>query len=171
MAKEGKARVLNEAEFKRLLIIAKDSSFALRNTAIIFCPPYQFHKFIESGKKNIGYTMWETDKLHPFFIKNLELLDDIMVPSHRDKEVFSKYFNNTHLVTLPYENNFNLTKEGDRKVVKFYSIFEWTDRKSPSDLISSFGLEFNADDNVEFILKTSGNLNDIHSQINSIINL
>jgi len=35
--KEGKARVLNEAEFKRLLIIAKDSPFALRNTAIIFC--------------------------------------------------------------------------------------------------------------------------------------
>ena len=37
MAKEGKARVLNEAEFKRLLIIAKDSSFSIRNTAIIFC--------------------------------------------------------------------------------------------------------------------------------------
>lgn len=35
--KEGKARVLNEAEFKRLLIIAKASTFALRNTAIIFC--------------------------------------------------------------------------------------------------------------------------------------
>lgn len=35
--KEGKARVLNEAEFKRLLIIAKDSTFALRNIAIIFC--------------------------------------------------------------------------------------------------------------------------------------
>lgn len=37
MAKEGKARVLNEAEFKRLLIIAKDSPFAARNVAIIYC--------------------------------------------------------------------------------------------------------------------------------------
>lgn len=37
MAKEGKARVLNENEFKRLLIIAKDSPFALRNVAIIYC--------------------------------------------------------------------------------------------------------------------------------------
>ena len=37
MAKEGKARVLNEAEFKRLLIIAKDSSFSIRNIAIIYC--------------------------------------------------------------------------------------------------------------------------------------
>lgn len=34
MSREGKARVLNEQEFKRLLIIAKDSPFALRNIAI-----------------------------------------------------------------------------------------------------------------------------------------
>ncbi len=37
MAKEGKARVLNENEFKRLLVMAKDSPFALRNVAIIYC--------------------------------------------------------------------------------------------------------------------------------------
>jgi integrase/recombinase XerD len=37
MATEGKARVLNESEFKRLLIIAKDSPFAYRNVAIIYC--------------------------------------------------------------------------------------------------------------------------------------
>lgn len=37
MAKEGKARVLSESEFKRLLIIAKDSPFAFRNVAIIYC--------------------------------------------------------------------------------------------------------------------------------------
>ncbi|MCR9192757.1 MAG: site-specific integrase [Gammaproteobacteria bacterium] len=37
MAKEGKAKVLNEAEFKRLLIVAKHGQFALRNTAILYC--------------------------------------------------------------------------------------------------------------------------------------
>ncbi len=37
MASEGKAKVLNEAEFKRLLIVAKDGSFALRNVALIYC--------------------------------------------------------------------------------------------------------------------------------------
>lgn len=37
MAKEGKARVLTESEFKRLLIMAKESPFALRNVAIIYC--------------------------------------------------------------------------------------------------------------------------------------
>lgn len=36
MAKEGKAKVLSEAEFKRLLIIAKEGPFALRNTALIY---------------------------------------------------------------------------------------------------------------------------------------
>lgn len=37
MAREGKARVLTESEFRRLLVMAKDSSFALRNVAIIYC--------------------------------------------------------------------------------------------------------------------------------------
>lgn len=37
MPKEGKARVLTEAEFKRLLLIAKDSLMPYRNVAMIYC--------------------------------------------------------------------------------------------------------------------------------------
>jgi integrase/recombinase XerD len=37
MAREGKAKVLNEQEFKRLLLAAKDSPHAVRNIAIIYC--------------------------------------------------------------------------------------------------------------------------------------
>jgi integrase/recombinase XerD len=37
MPREGKARVLNEAEFKRLLIVAKNSSMAKRNVAMVYC--------------------------------------------------------------------------------------------------------------------------------------
>jgi len=37
MAKEGKARVLTENEFKRLLVIARDGQFPDRNVAIIYC--------------------------------------------------------------------------------------------------------------------------------------
>ena len=37
MAKEGKAKVLNDSEFKRLLIVAKSGQFALRNVALLFC--------------------------------------------------------------------------------------------------------------------------------------
>lgn len=37
MAKEGKARVLNENEFKRLLVIAGAGQFPARNIAIIYC--------------------------------------------------------------------------------------------------------------------------------------
>ena len=37
MPKEGKAKVLNESEFKRLLIVARSGQFALRNTAMLYC--------------------------------------------------------------------------------------------------------------------------------------
>lgn len=37
MPKEGKSRVLSELEFKRLLIIAKEGTFGVRNVAIVYC--------------------------------------------------------------------------------------------------------------------------------------
>ncbi|WP_419421307.1 tyrosine-type recombinase/integrase (plasmid) [Legionella sp. D16C41] len=37
MPKEGKAKVLTDTEFKRLLAIARDSSLACRNVALIYC--------------------------------------------------------------------------------------------------------------------------------------
>ncbi|WP_131783690.1 tyrosine-type recombinase/integrase [Legionella gresilensis] len=37
MAREGKAKVLTDAEFRRLLAVAKDSTFSIRNVAIIYC--------------------------------------------------------------------------------------------------------------------------------------
>lgn len=37
MPKEGKARVLSENEFKRLLVIAKDAQMPERNVAMIYC--------------------------------------------------------------------------------------------------------------------------------------
>ncbi|MGQ3890022.1 tyrosine-type recombinase/integrase [Legionella sp. CNM-1927-20] len=37
MAREGKAKVLTDAEFRRLLAVAKDSTFAIRNVAMIYC--------------------------------------------------------------------------------------------------------------------------------------
>jgi integrase/recombinase XerD len=37
MAREGKAKVLNEAEFKLLLLVAKEGQFGVRNVALIYC--------------------------------------------------------------------------------------------------------------------------------------
>jgi integrase/recombinase XerD len=37
MAKEGKAKVLNEAEFKRLLLVARSGQFSHRNVALLYC--------------------------------------------------------------------------------------------------------------------------------------
>ena len=37
MAREGKAKVLTEAEFKRLLLVAKNAQMPTRNVALVFC--------------------------------------------------------------------------------------------------------------------------------------
>lgn len=37
MAREGKAKVLNEAEFKLLLLVAKEGKHSTRNIALVYC--------------------------------------------------------------------------------------------------------------------------------------
>lgn len=37
MPREGKAKVLNDAELKRLLLVANHGQFAIRNVALVFC--------------------------------------------------------------------------------------------------------------------------------------
>jgi integrase/recombinase XerD len=37
MAREGKAKVLSEAEFKLLLLVAKEGQFGVRNVALVYC--------------------------------------------------------------------------------------------------------------------------------------
>lgn len=37
MPREGKARVLTETEFKRLLLVAKEGQFGVRNVALVYC--------------------------------------------------------------------------------------------------------------------------------------
>ena len=67
MTKEGKARVLTENEFKRLLIMAKDSPFALRNVAIIYC------------SFGLGLRVKEISslKINDVFDSHLKIMDEI----------------------------------------------------------------------------------------------
>lgn len=109
MSREGKARVLNEQEFKRLLIIAKDSPFALRNIAIIYCSfglglrvkeisSLTFKDVIDFDfnileEVNLKRAMTKGDKQRHVYITNkkvasalLEYIDDV---HKKEKELFN----------------------------------------------------------------------------------
>lgn len=109
MAKEGKARVLNENEFKRLLVMAKDSPFALRNVAIIYCSfglglrakeisALAFkdvidHEFKVLDEINLKRSMTKGEKQRHVYITNKKIIaalqDYIDFMREKEKEAFN----------------------------------------------------------------------------------
>lgn len=137
---------------------------------IIFCPPYQFYRFIEKNKTNIGYTMWETQNIPKHFEDNIGLLKALFVPTNQNKTFFDHM--NVPIYVLPitfFENKYQFTDLRNKyDNFTFYSVYEWTERKGPIESLEAYFIEFMNNKDVNFILKTSGSQNDISNKIRSL---
>lgn len=110
MPKEGKSRVLSDSELKRLLIIAKEGTFGIRNVALVYCsfglglrvkeigalkiPDVFDSQFKVMDEINLKSFMTKGEKqrhvyvTHPKLINALQLhLQDMR---HREKESFNE---------------------------------------------------------------------------------
>lgn len=127
---------------------------------IIHTTPNIYGQFIEPEKYHIGRIFWETDKLPEQFANGANMVDEIwtggqfnakairnagvkgkeiiIVPEAiaEPKEIPEPYI-------LPYDRTF-----------KFYSIFEWTERKDPKSLLTAYFTEFQNGENVSLTVKT-----------------
>lgn len=128
---------------------------------ILHTTPNVYKQFMEPGKYHIGRIFWETDKLPLDFATNAELMDEIWTGSQYNADSIRKsgvtkpiYIIPEAIDTelpvgiLPYEE---LPVDG---TFRFYSIFEWTERKNPTALLQAFWQEFEGQDDVSLTLKT-----------------
>ena len=133
------------------------------NIVLTHLTPEHWAQFQEPGKVNVGYTIWETSKLHPQWsgwINNGAV--KVLVGCHWNKEVFQ-----TSGVTIPIGvvphgidmagfdgiKPYNIAGV-DKDTYVFYDIFQWTERKNPLPLIKAYWHEFGANDNAALVLKT-----------------
>ncbi len=127
---------------------------------IIHLTPENWSKFIVSGKYNIGYTVWETDKLPISWVKLINQVNEVWVPSEWNKEVFINSGITIPIKVVPHTLDITLPNQTYPEIMsndssfKFYSIFQWTERKNPLGLLTAYLSEFNSEDNVTLILKT-----------------
>lgn len=133
------------------------------NINIIHTTPEFWNKHREEGKLNIGYTIWETSKLHPdwpkFINKNV---DALMVGCEWNVKVFKDSGVTVPIFSVPHgigkheiENIVPFEVEGvDKSTYMFYSIFQWTERKHPIALIKAYWHAFQNKENVALVLKT-----------------
>lgn len=133
------------------------------NIVILHSTPEHWANLREPSKFNIGYCVWETDKLHPDWIIHInDNVEACMVSCEWSTEVYKNsgitipVFNVPHGIDVaefkgvePY-----YIKGVKPTAYKFYSIFQFIERKHPTAVLKSYWNAFQNNEDVALILKT-----------------
>lgn len=107
------------------------------------------------GCYNVGLTMFETTKVPQEWVHHCHKMDELWLPSHFNKTVFTKCGITIpiHVVPFPIDTTTftPLLRSGQK--VRFLSLFQWTERKNWRALLSAYFTEFQNRDPVELYLK------------------
>ena len=121
---------------------------------LIFGIPNVFKDHVEHGKVNIGYGMWETDKVPDSFKPSLESLDLLVVPTDHNVDVFAPHCKKVIKIPIPYPfHSSGQIYKGKDRVYTFYTICTWIERKSPLEMLSAYFSEFDQSENVKMYMK------------------
>ena len=133
------------------------------NIKLMHLTPEHYPKFRENAMFNVGYSIWETSKLHPswpgYINENVELAFvgcDWNVGVYKESGVTAPLVKIPHGIDVSSFDHIDAYGLGGVKPEDyvFYSIFQWTERKHPLALIKAYWSEFREDENVVLVLKT-----------------
>ena len=117
----------------------------------------------EADKFNIGYSVWETSKLHPKWVRWInDELDVAITASEWGARVYENSGVTIPVFSVPHGMNIDeyndiepYTIEGVKEdAFKFYGIFQFFERKHPMAVIKAYWHAFQYNENVALILKT-----------------
>lgn len=128
-------------------------------------PPWSKHR---SALYKIAYFYWEADRLPRIWIKGLSKIDELWVPCNLVKEacIRARFNGPIKVIPTPCEDwttndkvsipsNFSKNYVVDDDIYKFYSVFQWHNRKGFRELLSAYYKSFNENDKVLLILKVN----------------
>jgi len=126
---------------------------------ILHTTPNVYKMYMEPQKYHIGRAFWETDKVPLDFAINLQLMDELWTGSEFNKQSMRNAGVTKPIYIIPEAIDI-IAPKADPYIIpevdkyKFYSIFEWTERKNPGALMEAYYREFQNDENVSLCLKT-----------------
>lgn len=133
------------------------------NINLIHTTPEFWEKHKEDGCVGVGYTIWETTKLHPdwppYINKNV---DKVLVGCEWNRDVFKDSGVTIPIGVVPHGINmddfnnvspYSIEGLSDETFV-FTDILQWTERKHPIALIKAYWYAFQGRDDVALVLKT-----------------
>lgn len=122
---------------------------------IVFMIPPLFSSNKTNNAKNVGFTMFEASGLPEGWADMCNTMDAICVPSEWNKQTFSEAGVKKPIFVVP--PGMELDDELPIKPTApftFYSIFQWTERKNPTNLIKAYFIAMQDKTDVNLILKT-----------------
>lgn len=148
-------------------LLAKTSQSLDPDINLIHTMPEHWSQFIDRGKRNVGFTAWETDQLPPHWVPLINTVQDIILPSEFNRQIFSQNPLNGALHVLPHVLNARKAVNAELNIAEFsegldipsdnfvfYTIDTWSPRKNIPGLLDAYVREFSADDAVTLIVKT-----------------
>lgn len=116
---------------------------------------------------NIGYLFWESDRICDEWINiiNNGLCNEVWVPCPSNYNALMASGIKKPIYIIPQVTNFNIIDiEKARQILpipnqdhyRFYSIFQWSQRKNPESLFKAYFNEFSEKDKTMLVVKTYG---------------
>lgn len=123
---------------------------------IIFMIPPLFDPHRLAGAKNIGFTMFEADGLPEGWAAMCNKMDAIFVPSSWNKHTFEKAGVVVPILVVPpgIATLDATTSQDSHATLSFYSIFQWTERKNPANLLRAYFVAMQGKTDVKLVLKS-----------------
>jgi len=131
---------------------------------VVFMPPHFFRNHMDPNCYNIGLFDWETESLPSQWVNACNGMDELWVPCRWTADICRRSG-----VVKPVHVFGHCASPEDYAGVgqtriptialdvwKFYSIFQWTERKAPETLLRAYLTGFTARDRVALVLKTYG---------------
>jgi len=126
---------------------------------ILHTTPNVYGQYIEKGKYHIGRVFWETDRLPKDFIRGIQFVDEIWTGSKFNADAIKRSGVDKPIYLIPEAIGTPAPKVDpyiilQKDTFKFYSIFEWTERKNPLGLLRAYFTEFTKKEKVSLTIKT-----------------
>ena len=121
------------------------------DTVLVHTVPEYWPRFIEPGKRSVGYTVWEADALPAHWPKLLNTMDALCVPSRMNAEMFAEggIDRPVHVVPHIRRHAWSESARDDAIALRlrlripddhfvFYCIGAWDPRKALDDLLATY---------------------------------
>lgn len=125
----------------------------LENSNLIFWYPNTYSEFSCSQDKNVGFYVFETEKIYKQFVDQINKLDIVCTPSRWGKKVLEENGVTIPIKVIPggvdsSKFNSNNLKNEDTSVFRFLSVAKYESRKGIDLLVEAFNEAFKGDEKI-----------------------